>query len=489
MPPCSISAEGATLRAAQRSSKRDIGRVTLDTEAAIGSTAAGRSRPAGSSLPLRAGRATSRALPARKRPLPTGRQHRAGTGPGLSAVVTLAPFGIAWHRDGESRRSCRIVRPRRISCRARPTRCCMSWRVTRPSAITASATRPDPLDRTGRRFTIDAVDPCGFDAELSDPLYKMLPFFIVDGPTGAHGIFYDNLAVGEVDLGCTIDNYHGLFRSYSARGRRPRLLCARRSEHARCDPALFLAHRRPGVRAALVARLCHDIDDDRRCAGCGRADRRISSTIAATTKSPATAFTSARATPRSATRRYVFNWNRDKFPDPAATMARLKRPACSPSPTSSRACSTIIRGSPKRKSQGILVKDGETGEPAVAQFWDGLGFPCRLHQSGRTRLVAKRDRDRTARLRRRLRVERQQRIRDLGRGRDMRRRRPSVCADPGAGGATAPHDKAVLRGASRAFTRASGLMPSRAAARRAYGAMRRHGPATTRQPGRRFAST
>jgi alpha-glucosidase len=73
-----------------------------------------------------------------------------------------------------------------------------------------------PLDRTGRRFAIDAVDPCGFDAELSDPLYKMLPFFIVDGPMRAHGVFYDNLATGAVDLGCTIDNYHGLFRSYRA---------------------------------------------------------------------------------------------------------------------------------------------------------------------------------------------------------------------------------------------------------------------------------
>ena len=53
-----------------------------------------------------------------------------------------------------------------------------------------------PIDHTGRRFRIDAVDPCGYDAELSDPLYKMIPFLIVDGPHGAHGIFYDNLAVG-----------------------------------------------------------------------------------------------------------------------------------------------------------------------------------------------------------------------------------------------------------------------------------------------------
>ena len=37
-----------------------------------------------------------------------------------------------------------------------------------------------PFDRTGRRFRLDAVDPCGFDAETSDPLYKIIPFYIVD---------------------------------------------------------------------------------------------------------------------------------------------------------------------------------------------------------------------------------------------------------------------------------------------------------------------
>jgi alpha-glucosidase len=29
-------------------------------------------------------------------------------------------------------------------------------------------------------------------------------------------------------------------------------------------------------------------------------------------------------------RRYAFNWNRDKFPDPAATMARLKQAGLQP---------------------------------------------------------------------------------------------------------------------------------------------------------------
>ena len=92
----------------------------------------------------------------------------------------------------------------------------MSWRATSTERHYGVGDKAGPLDHTGRRFKIDAVDPCGFDAELSDPLYKMIPFVIVDGPAGAHGVFYDNLAIGEMDLGCTIDNYHGLFRSYSA---------------------------------------------------------------------------------------------------------------------------------------------------------------------------------------------------------------------------------------------------------------------------------
>src|SRR5262245_21040647 len=135
---------------------------------------------------------------------------------GLSAEVALDPFGVSWRRDGETA----------PFLKDRPTQA--YFLSSRTGALAHAMERhaedrhyglgdkAGPLDRTGRRFAIDAVDPCGFDAELSDPLYKMLPFVIVDGPRGAHGIFYDNLATGSVDLGCTIDNYHGTFRSYRA---------------------------------------------------------------------------------------------------------------------------------------------------------------------------------------------------------------------------------------------------------------------------------
>ena len=84
------------------------------------------------------------------------------------------------------------------------------------------------LERGGRRFRMDCVDAMGYDAERSDPLYKFWPFYIAkpappataagapEASSAAYGLFYDNPANCAFDLGCTFDNYHGLFSSYEA---------------------------------------------------------------------------------------------------------------------------------------------------------------------------------------------------------------------------------------------------------------------------------
>ncbi|MBV9980136.1 glycoside hydrolase family 31 protein [Bradyrhizobium sp.] len=293
--------------------------------------------------------------------------------PGLVAEVRLAPFGIAWRRDGETI----------AFLRDRPTQAYFLSRKT--GALSHVMERHEherhyglgdkagPLDRTGRRFAVDAVDPCGYDAELSDPLYKMLPFFIVDGPRGAHGVFYDNLALGSVDLGCTIDNYHGLFRSY-------------RAEDGDLDYYILSGPTVPEVTrrfswltggqafaprwtlgfAMTTMTIADAPDADARITGfiedCARHGIRCDS------------FHFGSGYTSIGHRRYVFNWNRDKFPDPAATMARLKAAGLEPV-TNIKPC--LLDDHPRlteARAMGILVRDGDTGEPAVAQFWDGLGF-------------------------------------------------------------------------------------------------------------------
>ena len=293
--------------------------------------------------------------------------------PGLCAEITLSPFGIAWRRADEAE----------PFLRDRPTQ---AYFLSNRSGAVSHAMARDPaerhyglgdkagpLDRTGRRFAIDAVDPCGFDAELSDPLYKMLPFFIVDGPRGAHGVFYDTLATGAVDLGCTLDNYHGLFRSW--RGDDGDL-----DYYVLAGPTMPQVTRRfswlTGGQAfaprwsfgfACTSMAIADAPD---------ADARISDFIAKCRQHaiPCDSFHFGSGYTSIGTRRYVFNWNYDKFPDPTATMARLTAAGIRPV-TNIKPC--LLDDHPRLTEAldaGILVKDGVTGEPAVAQFWDGLGF-------------------------------------------------------------------------------------------------------------------
>lgn len=292
---------------------------------------------------------------------------------GLSARVALEPFGISWYRDGEDQPFLRD-RPTQAYFRSRKTSALLhAMERHEDERHYGLGDKAGPLDRTGRRFAIDAVDPCGFDAELSDPLYKMLPFFIVDGARGAHGIFYDNLALGSVDLGCTLDNYHGLFRSYRAED-------GDLDYYVLAGPTVPEVTRRfswlTGGQAfaprwtlgfAMTTMTIADAPD---------ADARITGFIADCKRHGirCDSFHFGSGYTSIGDRRYVFNWNRDKFPDPAATMARLKAAGMQPV-TNIKPC--LLDDHPRlaeARAKGIMVADGETGEPAVAQFWDGLGF-------------------------------------------------------------------------------------------------------------------
>lgn len=74
------------------------------------------------------------------------------------------------------------------------------------------------LNKCGRRFLMRNTDAIGYNAETSDPLYKHIPFYITFIPDKniAYGLFYDNLSTTVFDLGTEIDGYHGYYRQYFA---------------------------------------------------------------------------------------------------------------------------------------------------------------------------------------------------------------------------------------------------------------------------------
>lgn len=78
--------------------------------------------------------------------------------------------------------------------------------------------RTGALNRHHGRYSSVTIDAMGYDAEHSDPLYKHIPFYVTRNPntTFSYGLFYDNLAPGYFDLGRELDNYHGLYRYFEA---------------------------------------------------------------------------------------------------------------------------------------------------------------------------------------------------------------------------------------------------------------------------------
>jgi alpha-glucosidase len=229
------------------------------------------------------------------------------------------------------------------------------------------------LDRAGRRFRMGNVDAMGYDARSSDPLYKHIPFYIThDARTGlAFGLFYDTYADCAFDFGAERSNYHGLYRSFSADSGDLDYYVIAGPQAADVTRRFTWLTGRPALmpRWALgysgstmsytdapdaQARMAQFI------AQCRRHD------ILCDSFHLSSGYTSIGA------RRYVFHWNLEKFPDPAAFAASYHAAGL-------RLCANIkpclLDDHPlfaDALAQGLLITDAR-GEPAWAQFWDGVG--------------------------------------------------------------------------------------------------------------------
>lgn len=232
--------------------------------------------------------------------------------------------------------------------------------------------RSGAMDRSGRRFRLINLDAMGYDAQSGDPLYKHIPYVLVASPAGAcHGVFYDNSSDMVFDFGAELDNYHGHYRHVEAAagdldmwmlaGPDP-LAVTRRFTWLTGRPALMprwsLGYSgstmsytdAPDAQVQMARFLEHLEEHDIGCSSF-----HLSS-----------GYTSIGA------KRYVFNWNHDKFPDPEGfvrtyldagvkLIANIK-PA-------------LLRDHPRfadLAEQGLFIAD-DAGMPIEIQYWDELG--------------------------------------------------------------------------------------------------------------------
>jgi alpha-glucosidase len=228
-----------------------------------------------------------------------------------------------------------------------------------------------PIDLHGRRLRTTMLDSLGYDAQRGDPLYKHWPFLIVqDGASGvAHGVFYDNLADASFDLGCEHDNYHGLYRSYEAAGGDldyyvfpgPRIADVTRKFLALTGrPAL---PPRWTLGFAQTAMAIADSDT---------AQARMEDFIARCTSEniPVSAFHFGSGYTSIGPKRYVFTWNKSKYPNPEALLAQFHEAGIH-LVANLKPC--LLDDHPRyAEPAGAYVNDAE-GKPVITQFWDGEG--------------------------------------------------------------------------------------------------------------------
>ncbi|WP_114226801.1 MULTISPECIES: TIM-barrel domain-containing protein [Sphingomonas] len=232
--------------------------------------------------------------------------------------------------------------------------------------------RAGDANRAGRSFRLTNLDPMGFDAETSDPLYKSIPYLLVADAAGhCHGEFFDSAADVTYDLGRELDNYHGLYRHVVAdEGDVDRWMIAGPDPLAVTRRFTWLTG-----RPAMMPRwslgysgstMTYTDAPDAAAQMAGFLDKCAEHDLGCTSFHLSSGYTSI------GDKRYVFHWNRDKFPDPGAFVASYRDAGVQLVPNI-KPC--LLRSHPRYDevaSAGLFVADAD-GQPVEAQFWDEVG--------------------------------------------------------------------------------------------------------------------
>lgn len=229
-----------------------------------------------------------------------------------------------------------------------------------------------PLQRTGKRYEMRNLDAMGYNAESTDPLYKHIPFTITRRPDVSFGMFYDNLSSCWLDLGNEIDNYHLPYRRWQA-------------ESGDVDYYLFLGPQVLDVTKAFVRLTGKTLFGPKWSLGYSGstmhytdspdAQNQLMSFIRLCNEHaiPCDSFQLSSGYTSINNKRYVFNWNYDKVPQPKV-MSQAFHDAGIKLAANIKPC--LLQDHPRYQEvveQGLFIKDSEQDSPERSIFWDDEG--------------------------------------------------------------------------------------------------------------------
>ncbi|RCW55395.1 TIM-barrel domain-containing protein [Halanaerobium sp. ST460_2HS_T2] len=229
------------------------------------------------------------------------------------------------------------------------------------------------IEKNDKRYRMTTIDAMGYDAEKSDPLYKYIPFYITRNTKSeiSYGIFYDNLSEAVFDFAKEKDNYHGHYRYYFA-------------EAGDLDYYMILGPEMKDVTRKFSWLSGENIFEPKWSLGYSgstmsytdspNAQEELMNFIADCDRHdiPCDSFQLSSGYTSIDDKRYVFNWNYSKIPDPEKMAETFNKNGI-------RLCANIkpclLIDHPKyeeAKEKGLFIKNTDD-KPEVSQFWDNLG--------------------------------------------------------------------------------------------------------------------
>lgn len=226
------------------------------------------------------------------------------------------------------------------------------------------------LDKTGKAFRIETTDCMGYNAAESDPLYKHIPFYICENSVGCYGIFYDTSDTSYVDFGREINNYYPAFKFFKTEDNCLVYYVFFGTKFSVLQQFSSLCGKQPLPPKWSFdycgSTMAYTDAPDSACQMDGFLDSLKKENLSCGGFYLSSGYTSI------GDRRYVFNWNYDKFPDPKGFVEKFSKAGIRVIPNIKPA---FLDGHPLYEEiaeKGLFVKNGD-GTPFVTEFWDGLG--------------------------------------------------------------------------------------------------------------------
>ncbi|MBD1382542.1 glycoside hydrolase family 31 protein [Metabacillus arenae] len=229
------------------------------------------------------------------------------------------------------------------------------------------------VNKYGKRFRMVSYDAMGYDAEFTDPLYKHVPYYLTRNVNTniSYGIFYDSMSSSVFDMGLELDNYHGHYRYFQ-------------SDEGDLDYYFFVGPTIEKVVKRVSWLTGKTILPPKWSLGYSgstmsytdapNAQDKLEEFMERTEKEDilCDSFQLSSGYTSIGDKRYVFNWNTQKVPDPQGLMENFHKHGI-------KVCANIkpclLIDHPAYQelhARSMFIQNGAGGSE-VSQFWDDLG--------------------------------------------------------------------------------------------------------------------